>query len=69
MPAKYPADPKRWRVRGKAADGLVVTLGRYDTEEQAQADCRKFIEEAVYRDLTVQAIPVTAAPAPHTDDA
>ncbi len=64
MPVKYPPEPKRWRVRGKAADGLVVTLGRYDTEEDAQADCRKFTEQAVYRNLEVQAIPPPAVAPP-----
>ncbi len=60
MSVKPPNEPKRWRLRGKAADGLVVTLGRYDTEEEAQADCRKFAGTGIYRELAVQPIAVRA---------
>ncbi len=59
MPVNWPpkvSPTKRWRVRGKAADGLVVTLGRYETAEQAHADCKRLEAQAEYRDLTVQPI-------------
>ncbi len=64
MPAAWQSEPKKWRVRGKAADGLMVTLGRYNTEEEARADCQKFADEATYRDVTVQPIPPAPTPAP-----
>ena len=56
MPANWASEPKRWRVRGKASDGLLVTLGRYTTEEEARADCEKIVSEGVYRDVRVDAI-------------
>jgi hypothetical protein len=60
MPGKWEPQPKHWRVRAKAADGMMVTLGRYATAEEAEADCAKFAKEGRYRDLSVQPI----APAP-----
>ncbi len=61
--AKYTTEPKLWRIRGKASDGLVVTLGRYDTETQARTDLQRFAAEAVYRDLSVEPIsPPSATP-------
>lgn len=67
MTAKPPAkgnEPKLWRLRAKAADGLVVTLGRYETAEQAHADCEKFRQQGGYRDLAVQAIERAPDPTP-----
>jgi hypothetical protein len=48
--------PKHWRLRATAADGLTVTLGRYETAEQAHTDCGVFAKQGVYRDLAVQPI-------------
>jgi hypothetical protein len=56
MIVKYSTEPKLWRIRGKAPDGLIVTLGRYDTEAQAEADLQRFVTEQVYRDVAVEAI-------------
>ncbi len=59
MSPKWPAkwnQPKYWRVRGVATDGLTVTLGRYETLEQADTDCRQLAMRGGYRDLVVQAI-------------
>ena len=59
MQAKWPPKwnpPKYWRLRGTAIDGLIVTLGRYETAEQAHADCGKFTEQGGYRGLTVEPI-------------
>ncbi len=61
MPSKWQGEPKRWRLQGRASDGLVVTLGRYDTEEEANADRVKFAAEAAYRDLKV--LPIAPPPA------
>ncbi len=57
--------PKHWRVRGRAVDGLIVTLGRYETAEEAHAQSGKLAESGEYRDLAVEPIaprPAAAAP-------
>ena len=64
MPAQWQAEPKRWRVRATASDGLAVTLGRYDTEEEAQADLARLSAEGNYRDLRVEPIAPRAGAAP-----
>jgi len=72
MPTAWQGTPKRWRVQGKATDGLVVTLGRFDTEEEARAECARLVAEATYRELTVQPIappPATSSPAADTTSA
>ena len=48
--------PKLWCVRGKAADGLMVTLGRFETSEEAQAEHDKIALRNEYRELSVQPI-------------
>jgi len=48
--------PKLWRIRGRAPDGLVVTLGRYETEPDAQVDLQRLTESGGYRNLELQAI-------------
>jgi hypothetical protein len=60
--------PKHWRLRATAADGLIVTLGRYETAEQAHADCGNFAQQGGYRNLAVQPIELRpdAAPAEST---
>jgi hypothetical protein len=45
--------PKLWRLRGKAVDGMMVTLGRYETQEEAQTDCSKFAATGGYRELAI----------------
>jgi hypothetical protein len=46
--------PKHWRLRGTATDGLTVTLGRYVTAEEADADSNRMALGGAYRDLIVQ---------------
>lgn len=53
--------PKLWRIRGRARDGLLVTLGRYETEPEAQFDLLRLTEGGRYRNLELQAL---APPAP-----
>lgn len=62
MPAKW-NQPKSWRLRAVAADGLAVTLGRYDTAEEAGAERNKFAAEGRYRNLTVERIEPRPQPA------
>jgi hypothetical protein len=54
--------PKHWRLRGTATDGLTVTLGRYETEEEAHADSTRLALGGTYRDLVVQPIPAKPSP-------
>ncbi len=63
----YPSKwtPRRnwiWRLRGKAADGLVVTLGRYETTADAEADLARMTARGAYRNLVLQ--PLEPAPEP-----
>jgi hypothetical protein len=48
--------PKLWRIRGKARDGLVVTLGKYETEPEAQLDLQRLIQSGGYRNLALEAL-------------
>jgi hypothetical protein len=55
--------PKLWRIRGRARDGLVVTLGRYETEPEAQSDLQRLTRDGGYRHLELQALaPPTPPP-------
>ena len=62
MATKWQGEPKRWRVRGKSIDGMIVTLGCHDTEEAAQAEAKKLLKEGFYRDLTVERIKLAEDP-------
>lgn len=64
MPPKIPprpVNPKRWRICAVAADGLRVTLGRYDTREEADADFRRLATSSAYRNVVIE--PLAVAPA------
>ncbi len=61
-PSWRPAAPKLWRIRGKARDGLVVTLGKYETEAEAQLDLQRLSDAGGYRDLAVEALPPPPPP-------
>lgn len=70
MPRTYSAKwnpQKLWRLQGTAPDGLIVTLGRYETAEQAQADHAHFAEQGGYRDLSVKPIEPKPDPPPAED--
>ena len=56
------ATPKLWRIRGKARDGLVVTLGKYETEPEAQLDLQRLTDAGDYRNLAVEALPPPPPP-------
>lgn len=50
-----------WRIRGRSSDGQIVTLGKYDTQNEARVDCDKIIKEGSYRNVNIeQIIPVHA---------
>ncbi len=50
------ASLKHWRLRATVADGLIVTLGRYATAEQADADRGRFALRGEYCSLAVHSI-------------
>ena len=56
MAAKWQGTPKLWRVRGESSDGLVVTIGKYDTETAARADAEKAATVEFYRNIKVEPI-------------
>ena len=70
MPSWRSAPPKIWRfrIRGVSGDGTTVTLGRFDSEEEAQAQYDRLVDEGYYRKLKVRPmdppppVPVEAAP-------
>lgn len=68
MATKWQGEPKRWRVRARSpSDGMIVTIGRYDTEAEAKADRERYIETGYYRDVRVEPIPPPKnPPAPKT---
>jgi hypothetical protein len=49
-------EPKKWRVRGRSIDGTTVTLGRYDTEEEAANAREMRVKEGIFENLRVHAI-------------
>ncbi len=60
-------NPRRnwiWRLRGKARDGLIVTLGRYETTPEAEADLARVTAGGGYRNLVLEALEVAPQPAP-----
>ncbi|NLX21938.1 MAG: hypothetical protein GXY55_09760 [Phycisphaerae bacterium] len=51
-------EPKvwRWRIRGRSADNQLVTLGKYDTEDDAKGDHDRIIKEGFYRNVKIEQI-------------
>ncbi len=59
---KTPPPPMLFRIVGKSRDGLVVTLGKYTTRDEAEQDLARLSKDAFYRDMKISAI---APPAPN----
>ncbi len=57
-------EPKiwRWRIRGRASDGQVVTLGKYDTQSEAKVEHDKIVAEGSYRNVRLEQITTPSAP-------
>ncbi len=53
----------QWRIRAKSSTGQMVTLGKYDTEEQAKDDHVRIIRDACYRNAVIEQITNTPEPA------
>lgn len=58
--------PKLWRLHATAPDGVSVTLGRYETEDQARADCQVFAAQGKYKRLVVE--PIKQPPKEDSDE-
>jgi hypothetical protein len=57
-------EPKiwRWRIRGRSSDSQIVTLGKYDTQNEAKLDHDKIIEEGFYRNVKIEQITTAQVP-------
>lgn len=62
-------EPKRWRIVGTSDDGLKVTLGRYETKEEADRDLTRYETDGFYKKITLIPIKVEEPPEENTDDA
>lgn len=61
---KVPPPPLLFRIIGNSGDGLVVTLGKYRTREEAEIDFARFKNDPYYRNVKLSEIPQPpAAPA------
>lgn len=58
MVNRQQVEPKiwNWRVRARSIDSQIVTLGKYDTEDEAKADRDKIVKEGYYRNVRVEQI-------------
>ena len=57
-------EPKtwRWRIRGRSSDSQIVTLGKYDTQDEAKVDYDKIIKAGFYRNVKIEQIIPAHAP-------
>ena len=58
------SEPKiwHWRIRGRSSDSQIVTLGKYDTENEARVDHDKIVEEGYYRNVRIERIAPAQVP-------
>lgn len=59
---KAPLPPILFRIVGIAGDGQTVTLGKYRSQAEAEADHARFTKEAYYRNLSIQKVPPPKPP-------
>ena len=59
------SEPKiwHWRIRGRSSDSQIVTLGKYDTQDEARVDYDKIIEQGSYRNVKIEQIAKAQVPA------
>lgn len=60
---------KAWRILAESTDGLVVTLGKYDTKESAEADKVRIEEEGFYRKVKITYTPIEPKPGEEAEPA
>jgi hypothetical protein len=58
MTNRQRSEPKvwHWRVRGRSSDNQIVTLGKYDTENEARQECDRIVKAGFYRDVRIEQI-------------
>jgi hypothetical protein len=56
------SEPKRWRVIGVSDDGTKVTLGRYETKEEAERDHSRIVNDGFYKSVDITPIEVKEEP-------
>lgn len=59
---KTPPPPMLFRIVGKSRDGLVVTLGKYASRDEAEQDLARLTKDAFYRDMKIATITPPAPP-------
>jgi hypothetical protein len=49
-------EPKiwNWRIRAQSSDGMMVTLGKYDTEAEAKIEYDKVLKDKSYRNVSIE---------------
>jgi hypothetical protein len=45
-----------WRIRGKSTDNQTVTLGKFNTKEEAIAEHDVIVKDGFYRNVTIEQI-------------
>jgi len=57
-------EPKtwRWRIRGRSSDSQIVTLGKYDTQDEAGVDYDRIVKAGFYRNVMIEQIIPAHAP-------
>jgi hypothetical protein len=58
-------EPKiwNWRIRGRSSDSQIVTLGKYNTENEARLDYDKIVKDGRYRNVKMEQITTAHVPA------
>ena len=61
MISSWPSGQKiwHWRVRGRSSDRQIVTLGKYDTKDEAKVDRDRIVKERFYRNVRIERIVAT----------
>ena len=55
------SEPKiwHWRIRGRSSDSQIVTLGKYNTQNEARVDYDKIVQDGFYRNVRLEQLTVS----------
>jgi hypothetical protein len=58
-------EPKiwHWRIRGRSSDSQIVTLGKYNTKNEAIVERDMIIKDGFYRNVKIEQIITAQVPA------